>query len=277
MKIIVLYDDTIPKSEAITDIIGDRGFADVVVRKKRLEDYYHNEVEKIYSGLIWKKIHSVFEYADLIKFLELYNGEDVKILHCFANYLISDSDKVTLSYKKLLYIEEPFAVVASKRGEVAAVMFPCVNPYIAFCKTIMSGQKVHDAAKNLKESFEIEGLIDIGKIGNFIQCITGNFDSRYFNSLQENEYTLQKSSTNKKKIKSEYSFYHLLPEDMKYWFVMPFNYHESENIASYTMERLHIPDLAIKWVHGSIDEMEFAELLDKYFSFLKTGIAKNVR
>lgn len=274
MKIIVIYDDTIPKSEAITDIIGDRGFADVVVRKRRLEDYYHDEVEKIYLGLIWKKIHSVFEYADLIKSLEFYSNEDVKILHCFANYLISDSDKVALSYKKLLYIEEPFAVVANKMGEVAAVMFPCINPYIAFCRTIMSGQKVHDAAKNLKESFEIEGLIDIGKIGNFIQCITGNFDSRYFNSLQENEYTLQKSSTNKKKIKSEYNFYHLLPEDMKYWFVMPFNYQESENTASYTMERLHIPDLAIKWVHGSIDETEFAELLDKYFFFFKNRHSK---
>ena len=61
-------------------------------------------------------------------------------------------------------------------------------------------------------------------MGNFIQCITGNFESRFFNSLQGDEYTLVKSSTNKKKIKSEYMYYHLLPEDMRIWFVMPFNY-----------------------------------------------------
>ena len=113
----------------------------------------------------------------------------------------------------------------------------------------------------------MEGLVDIGVIGNFIQVITGNFDSRYFNSLEGNDYTLVKRSPNKEKIRAEYNFYHLLPEDMKYWFVMPFDYEETESEASYTMERLHMTDLAIKWVHGSMDETEFSELMDKYFYF----------
>ena len=34
MKVIVVYDDTGRKSEVISDIIGDKGFADVVVKKK---------------------------------------------------------------------------------------------------------------------------------------------------------------------------------------------------------------------------------------------------
>ena len=65
MRTIVVYDDTGKKSEVIEDIIGEKGFSDVVVRKRRLEDYYHDELKKIYPGLIWKKICSVFEYADL--------------------------------------------------------------------------------------------------------------------------------------------------------------------------------------------------------------------
>lgn len=120
----------------------------------------------------------------------------------------------------------------------------------------------------------MEGLVDIGIIGNFIQCITGNFDSRYFNSLKGNEYTIVKSSSNKRKIKAEYCFYHLLPEDMKFWFVIPFNYKEKENFASYTMERLHMTDLAIKWVHGSMDEAEFEDLMDKYFFFFNSRHVK---
>ena len=99
--------------------------------------------------------------------------------------------------------------------------------------------------------------MDIGNIGNFIQCITGNFDSRYFNSLQGDDYTIVKKSSNKKKIRAEYEFYHLLPDDMKYWYVMPFDYKEAEEFASYTMQRYHMTDLAIKWVHGSIDSDEF--------------------
>lgn len=268
MKIIVVYDDTGRKSEVITDIIGDKGFADVVVRKRRLEEYYQDEIKKVYPGLIWKKVHSVFEYTDIVKDLSIYNECDSKIMHCFSNYLISDGEKAALSFKKLIYIDTVFGVLDGKRS--VAAMFPDISSYISFCRNIISGQNAWDLARDMKETFQIDGLVDIGIISNFIQCITGNFDSRYFNFLKGNEYTLVKSSSNKRKIKAEYSFYHLLPEDMKFWFVMPFHYQESDMSASYTMERLHMTDLAIKWVHGSMDEAEFEDLMDKYFFFFRS-------
>lgn len=268
MRILVIYDDTGKKSEVISDIIGAKGFSDVVVRKKRLEDYYWDEMKKIYPDLIWKKIRSIFEYADLIKEIELYVGSEVRVMHCFANYLISDSEKAALSFKKLFFVDEVYGVRAEKRA--VAGMFPNADSYLTFCKKVMSGQKAWDLLRNEKASFEIEGLVDIGIINHFIQCVTGNFDSRFFNSFEGNEYTLVKSSANKKKIKAEYSFYHLLPEDMKYWFVLPFLYRESDQTASYSMERLHMADLSVKWVHGSMNSAEFEELMDKYFYFLKS-------
>ena len=272
MKVIVVYDDTGRKSEVITDIIGDKGFADVIVKKRRLEEYYQSSIRKIYSDLQWKKVHSAFEYPELVREIELHSEETIRILHCFSNYLISDEEKALLSFKKLDFIKEPYSAKEGKR--IAAVLFPDAKSYLFFCKAILSGQKPWDAAKSIKEFFEIDGLVDIGIVGNFVQCVTGNFDSRYFNSLRGNEYTLVKSSSNIKKIKSEYTFYHLLPEDMKYWFVMPFHYQESETEASYTMERLHMTDLAIKWVHGSMDESEFEELLDKYFFFFRSRYSR---
>ncbi len=272
MKIIAIYDDTGRKSEVIADIIGDKGFADVVVKKRRLEEYYQDEVKKLYPNLLWKKIHSLFEYADLIKELETYHIGEVRILHCFSNYLIADKEKAALSFRKLEYVDEPYGVLDGRRAALA--MFPSAEEYAAFCKNVISGQKAWDLVRNMPACFDIEGLVDIGIIGNFIQCITGNFDSRYFNSLKGNEYTLVKSSSNKKKLKAEYSFYHLLPEDMKFWFAMPFHYEETDSSASYTMERLHMTDLAIKWVHGSMDENEFEELMDKYFFFFGSRHAK---
>ncbi|MDE7312659.1 MAG: hypothetical protein K2N87_13735 [Eubacterium sp.] len=267
MKVIVVYDDTGRKSEVISDIIGDKGFSDVVVKKRRLEAYYQEEISKEYPCLIWKKIRSPFEYRDLLKAIELDDADDVKILHCFSNYLITDSAQALLSFKKLAFIEDAYAVLSNKR--VVAAMFPSADEYLIFCKSLVTGKKPWDLIRGFPESFEIEGVVDLGIIGNFIQCITGDFDSRYFNSLKGNEYTLVKSSPNKKKIRAEYEFYHLLPDDMKFWFVMPFHYKESEEGASYTMERLHMTDLAVKWVHGSMDEAEFEELMDKYFFFFQ--------
>lgn len=273
MRIIVIYDDTGKKSEVISDIIGNKGFSDVVVKKQKLEDYYYSEVKKIYPDVIWKRINSFFEYNNLLKELEIYNIDDIKIMHCFSNYFISDATKAALSFKKLQFVDTPYAVVFQNRA--VAGMFPSIVDYIKFCKSVITGQNSWDLIRNLQDSFEIDGVIDIGIIENFIQCITGNFDSRYFNSLKGNEYTITKLSSNKQKIKAEYTFYHLLPDDMKFWFVMPFNYLESDDSASYTMERLHMTDLAIKWVHGSMDETEFEKIMDKYFFFFASRHQKN--
>lgn len=272
MKVIVIYDDTGKKSEVIEDIIGEKGFADVVVKKRKIEEYYQDEIKQIFSEFQWIKIHSMFEYMNLVRELELCNSKNTRVLHCFSNYIISEREKVALSLKKLEFIDEEYGVMEGRRAVLA--MFPSIEKYILFCNNIIAGQKAWDMIKNIKESFFIEGMVDISIISNFIQCIAGNFDSRYFNSLKGNEYTLVKSSTNKNKIKAEYNFYHLLPEDMKYWFVMPFHYEENKESASYMMERLHMTDLAIKWVHGSMDETEFEELMDKYFFFFKSRHCK---
>ncbi len=273
MKTLIIYDDTGRKSEVIADIIGNKGFADVVVKKRCLEDYYRESMEKIYSNVVWKKIHSVFEYSDLVRQLDVYTNQDVRVIHCFSNYIVSDMNAAKLSFDKLGFIDEPYGVFDGSRAVLA--MFPNVDTYITFCKNIIAGRKAWDLVKEIEEHFNIDGMVDVGIISNFIQCVTGNFDSRYFNSLKGNEYTLVKKSTNKKKIKAEYDFYHLLPEDMKYWFVMPFDYKEDENTASYTMERLHMTDLAIKWVHGSMDKAEFSNLMEKYFYFFKCRHTKD--
>lgn len=267
MRAIVIYDDTGRKSEVIADIIGDKGFADVVVKRRKIEDYLKDEISKVYPNLIWFRVNSTFEYSKLLKELDIYNDGDYKVLHWFANYIVSDSKSALLSIKKLEYIDERYGVMNQKHS--VGAMFSNVSDYCLFVKNIIAGQKAWDIIRNLDESFEIDGVVDLGNITNFIQCITGNFDSRYFNSLKETEYTLTKSSTNKAKIKAEYTYYQLLPDDMKYWFVMPFDYKEEEDRASYTMERLYMTDLAIKWVHGSMDQNEFEALLDRYFHFFE--------
>ncbi len=268
MKLVVIYDDTGRKSEVITDIIGEKGFADVVVKKKCLEDYFKEIIEGHFGNLFWKKIRSGYEYAELPNDIEILTSQDVKIIHVFSNYIIYDKEKALLSIDKINFIDEPYAVMDGKM--VVAAMFPDLHTYTAFCRSVASGQKPWDKAKEINEHFNIDGMVDIGIISNFIQCITGNFDSRFFNSLKGDEYTIVKSSTNKRKIKAEYEFYHLLPEDMKYWFVLPFDYKEDQEKASYTMERLHMTDLAIKWVHGSMDISEFELLMDKYFYFFNS-------
>lgn len=274
MKILAVFDDTIAKSEVIQDVIGSKGFGDVVVKRKHLSDYYKEVVENCFEDVKLLHVHSIYELNDLLTSLPAYELAELQgIIHCFANYFVADIALAKLSLKKLLFINEPFLMQAE--GKTIACLFPDIEMYKRFLENATI-KTTNELTESIKEHFEADGFIDIGIVANFIQCITGNFDARYFNSLSGNEYTLVKSSTNKKKIKSEYTYYHLLPADMKMWFVMPFDYQENEKYASYTMERLHMTDLAIKWVHGSIDYNEFNNLLDKYFYFFKQRHSKAI-
>lgn len=93
------------------------------------------------------------------------------------------------------------------------------------------------------------------------------FNTRFFNSIYEDDYTVTKRSTNKEKIKKEYTYYYLLPDELKKWSVKPYNYLETDTYASYTMAKVPIPDLAFLWTHNLIDQQKFIKILDKVFEY----------
>ena len=57
---------------------------------------------------------------------------------------------------------------------------------------------------------------------------------------------------------------------------MPYNYQEEKDYASYTMERMPMTDIAIRWTHGAIDEEEFVKIMDKIFYFFSIRNEKEV-
>ena len=190
--------------------------------------------------------------------------------------MLLDLAKAELTLRKLDYVTE-IAVIVSDNCPVGA-FFPTIASYQKFLADVLHGneQDIFTILQNMPDHTEIDGVLNIAETGNFVQLITGSFSSRYFNSLTGDEYRIVKRSKNKEKIKAEYNFYHLLPEDMQFWFVEPFNYKEKNEIASYEMERLHIPDLAVKWVQGSIDLVEMEDILNKYFYFFASRKCRSV-
>ena len=99
--IVIVFDDTNIKSEIIRDVIGEKGFADIVVRKKRLEEYYSEMLLSKYPGAEWFTMGSVFEFNALRHELEQKHKEDTRVIHCFSSFFITDKEKVLLSFEKL--------------------------------------------------------------------------------------------------------------------------------------------------------------------------------
>ena len=183
-KILIIFDDTNEKSEIIKDVIGDKGFGDVIVKKRRLEVYLHESLKKIFSDFTFLSVNSFFEFRDLVNKIEKFD-ENTRILHFFSNFIISDIEKSALALKKILFIEKPYRVLSGNTTSLA--MFKDINSYSKFLGASITEKSTFCAVPKIEDSFEIEGLTNIGIVGNFIQVVAGNFDYRYFNSLHGDE------------------------------------------------------------------------------------------
>ncbi len=76
------------------------------------------------------------------------------------------------------------------------------------------------------EQLVTDAFLHIGEYENFLRYIPGDFDVHFFNSVRGNDYTEVKSSEWKDKSRAECQFYHMVPDEMKMWFAMPYDYRE---------------------------------------------------
>ena len=60
----------------------------------------------------------------------------------------------------------------------------------------------------------------------------------------------------------------VLPPSMKQWYGTVFDYKEEGSHASYSIERYHMTDLALRYVHGAISEEEFRDICRVLFHFI---------
>ena len=60
-NVIVILDDTNAKSEVIKDVIGDRGFSNVVVKRKSLKNFFFENILKLYPQPRQKVFSSTYE------------------------------------------------------------------------------------------------------------------------------------------------------------------------------------------------------------------------
>lgn len=260
-QVIVVYDDRKKPNKEIAAITGQKSFGKTIFKRRTLRE------------MIEAEAGTLVDFDEGLAFLKQFPEQTV-FCHLFSSFGVRDKKEFSVLQKKASFAHQVYA--ADCGGMPAMGIFPSVSSYRKFVEESEADSGL--MALRLKEETVLESgaFVDLGKRNEFLRFITSGFDARFFNALQGDEYTVTKKSSNKNKIKSEYNFYHMLPETMKMWFVMPFHYQEEEDSASYTMERLHVTDIAIRYVHGAIDGDEMHDILDKLFYFLSIREKKEV-
>ncbi len=259
-KIIVIYDDSRKPNQEIRNITGKKSFGNTIFKRVSLK-------ERMEAHLLKQPPVFRFLEAEALKGQKEPSGNDANqvIFRMFSDFGIGEELSLAMLMEKACYVNENYRVVCG--GRTAAIIYTDYGQYLA--------EQDEQTAERF-EKIETDAFVDLSKVSRFRQFITSGFDARFFNALSGDDYTVVKRSDNAAKLRSEYEFYTLLPDEMKMWFVMPFDFREEAGRASYTMQRYHMTDLAIRYVHGAITEEEFQDILEKLFHFIRTRKQRQV-
>lgn len=249
----VVYDDTRKPGRDIAVITGNKSFGQTIYKRKTLRE----RVEEAFLEM--KNVSFCIAGSK-----EMTSLKDTPVILYYSDFGIADKKGLETIVYKAGFAHENYKV--TKDGRIACVIF---NDEKSFYTASMADFDKYTEIVS-------DAFTDLSDPANFRSFITGGFDARFFNSITGDEYTVVKNSPKKEKIKAEYEFYGLLPDDMKQWFVRPFDYKEDENGAEYKMQRFHMVDLAVRYVHGSISPEEFEEILKQLFTFLASRKSKSV-
>lgn len=271
-KILLVYDDHIRPNPFIRSIVGDKGFGNIILKRISVKQKFQDFLSEQRVDCNFIEISSAWEVEPFLAKIRVLN-EDYRVLHIFSNYVVRNTDEASCLIQKIPYVNIPVLAIENKMPVL--FMFKSLSEYIHFVENNFQNLLSLECFSGF-DITETNAFFDISIHSNFLGYISGGFDARFFNSVQGDEFTVTKSSHDIKKIRAEYEFYRLLPDEMKIWFVMPYNYQEADGKASYQMERLHMTDLAIRYAHGAIDLQECTQLLDKSFYFINHRKSKEI-
>lgn len=267
-----LYVDIQPPEKELQKIVGKQPYSTIIYRRQNLKNRTIECLDKI-SYFSESAFFFVDEDSSILQISEKI--QDDSLVFCLFSYSLISYEKNFLTFvEKLRYTKENICICDEETP-----LFLCFKDKTSFKKYFLSLDK--QTFHEMKNSLDFKEksntfFCDISNYRQFISFLSGGFDARFFNSLSGTEYTVTKSSTDKIKMKKEYTYYHLLPDEMKIWCILPYNFQEFEDHASYTMERLGITDMAIRWVHHAISPREFERFLNKIFFYFTHRTKKEI-
>ncbi|MBR5377442.1 MAG: hypothetical protein IK139_09205 [Lachnospiraceae bacterium] len=279
MKAICVYDDHIMPDVFIANIVGEKTFGDIILKRVSVRERF----ESFYCSFGSREELFIFDhgwnYENLKKSLKRA-GQGRPVIHIFSSMIVRS--KCT-EHAQILFQKAGFSagnyIIKDPEGALIGFIMSNAGDYIDFLDETRDALKNAETYRHFGFEFsdiECPAFYDLSVYSNFRNFITGGFDTRFFNSVSGDGYVVKKTSKDKEKIKKEYDFYHLLPDDMKPWFVMPYDYTETRDGASYSMKRYHMADLALRFVHGAIDIREFDKLMEIIFYFLSHRAKKEI-
>jgi len=267
----VIYDDTPSVSAKVRALIGIEDFGGLIFRRRTLSANLQAVVRdaglapplQLRTAADWEKVRARIDAGD---------WPTHSVLLCPSNVVCADAPEALGMFLRQAQFS-PVNLMLPARGapEYGGWLLMSDSQFQDYVRK----RAVDDAAgffEQRRQEFSLAdgrlSLIDLNDQALLLDYLSGAFDVRFFNAITRDAYTITKRSTDKAKLTREFQFYGLLPPLMQMFFVQPFDLKDEGEAASYRMERLFTPDVALQWLHGAFEPDEFERFLDKAFYFL---------
>lgn len=267
-SVAVIFDDRIIPSPDVATIIGNVPFSRIVRRRRRFGAEIQEAVENAQCG--FHVIETDDDARALAQHIETRGPGFLYLLlpSCIAPLRL---EQLTAIIKKSVFAQE--TMFLAPMSDDAAPVLLTAKDAVAVLRA--EGQEDRRGILRwLAESspcMEDHALItDIRILPNLFNFLVGSTESRHFNDTQAEGGVFHKSSSDIAKMKAEYAYFHVAPEEMKRFLMPTFSFWEKDARAGYSMEHLPVPDVALQLIHGAFQPQDFDLLLDKFFSFLKS-------
>lgn len=283
MRKVLLYDNSSFVPQDIGNLLGVSRFSDIYYRKRSLDRWVSDICAQ--AGIQFIEIGGDRSDRETTKQFSVSGPKSLVVMYMPAFVAFGCSEEeAALFLRKLSLTRSSLVVTPDSAGaslEQLQVAVAVGDLAQSLLQVAGAGESVGELLSSaLKQMHPLEGdvnMIDMRDPLRFTDYLTSNFDVRFFNSVQTiNDFVLLKRSSDVDKLRREYQYYGLLPPALQMFFIQPYDFTVDTDSASYKMERLFVPDMALQWIHGSLDALSLKRLLDKVFYYLSARPVRQV-
>lgn len=276
MKTSIVFDDIVDADPSLRNLLGVKHFGALIFQRRKRSDAMADIAHRAGAGFI--HLQTSEDRDQLIESLKTEES-DRFYLHIPSHLAAAGKDEVLVTLLRQ---------IAYAPGNLHLPAETYSRQGWSFLTGVLLRQLLQKSGSGaIEEFFDQYGdalvevrdrlrLIDLREERSLLDYLSGQMDARHFNAMVRDDYTITKRSTDRAKLKREYDFYQAVSPRMRMFLVQPFEFEDDGEVASYRMERLSIPDMAMQWVHGAFQPHEFALFLRHIFYFLESRTAKHV-
>ena len=283
MTKVLLYDNSGFVPQEISNLLGVSRFSDIYYRKRSLDRWVSDICAT--AGIQFVEIGGNRSARETIRQLGMFGAQNPVVMYLPAFVAFGCPEEEAAIFMRKLSLTRSSLVVATDATATSLEHLQVVAAVGGLAQTLLqaagAGESVSEMLGDvIQQMHPVAGevaMIDLRDPLHFTDYLTSNFDVRFFNSVQTiNEFVLLKRSSEVAKLRREFQYYALLPPALQMFFIQPYDFSLEKGGASYKMERLFVPDMALQWIHGSLDELNLERFLDKVFYYISVRPLRRV-